>query len=163
MKIYLFIAILLLAGCVTPPQTVREFREGFQQGGTFTKIEKKNIQRPFSDVFQNVKTNADKCFNIGVSGSTPGSAVPHKEYTRYRSHSTKTGKAFAETVLQMEKNASGKMPEGGYYAMLTDMEGLTGTSTRVTVYAPSIGYDEVFQAIFEWANGKDRACPNWMR
>jgi len=163
MKILIFISMMLLVGCVTPPQTTSELRQGFQRGAMMTKVDKKEVGRPVNEVFQDIKRNADKCFNIIATGSTPGTYGPVNESTRYRSNSRMTSKTMGEMVIQMDKKASGKMPEGGYFALLTDMESTSRNRTRVTVYGSSVGYNEVFEAIFDWSNGKNRACPNWMR
>jgi hypothetical protein len=58
-------------------------------------------------------------------------------------------------VLQMDKEATGKMPEGGYFTLLTDIE---STQTRVIIQGPSMPYDDVFDAIFSWTKGKERIC-----
>jgi hypothetical protein len=74
-----------------------------------------------------------------------------------------TGKAKGEMVMQMDARASGKMPEGGYYNLLADVEEISSNKTRVTIYGSSVGYGDVFEAIFDWAKGKDGACPTCMR
>jgi hypothetical protein len=159
----LIVAAFLMAGCVTPPQTSQELREGVIAGRMMTKRDHKDVNRPVSEVFQDVKKNADKCFNVRVTGSTPGTYGPQTQSTIYHSRSRMTGKAKGEMVMQMEARASGKMPEGGYFVLVADMEGSSANKTRVTVYGSSVGYGDVFEAIFDWANGKDRACPSWMR
>jgi hypothetical protein len=159
----LIVAAFLMVGCVTPPQTSRELREGVIAGRMMTKMDHKDVNRPVSEVFQDVKKNADKCFNVRVTGSTPGTYGPQTQSSTYRSRSRMTGKTKGEMVMQMEARASGKMPEGGYFVLLADMEGTSADKTRVTVYGSSVGYGDVFEAIFDWANGKDRACPSWMR
>jgi hypothetical protein len=159
----LIVAAFLMVGCVTPPQTSRELREGVMAGRMMTKMDHKDVNRPVSEVFQDVKKNADKCFNVRVTGSTPGTYGPQTQSSTYRSRSRMTGKTKGEMVMQMEARASGKMPEGGYFVLLADMEETSANKTRVTVYGSSVGYGDVFQAIFEWAQGKDRACPSWMR
>lgn len=160
---FLLLVTGLPLGCVTPPQTPGELREGIKRGGMMTKMDHKDVNRPVNAVFQDVKKYADKCFNVRVTGSTPGTYGPVTQSTTYRSRSTMTNKTAGEMVMQMDARASGKMPEGGYFVLLTDMEGISSNKTRVTVYGPSVGYGNVFEAIFDWSGGKERACPNWMR
>lgn len=162
-KTIFIVAVLLLGGCVTPPQTPQELREGVIAGRMMTKMDHKEVNRPVSEVFQDVKTNADKCFNVRVTGSTPGTYGSQTQSSTYRARSRMTGKTKGEMVMQMEARASGKMPEGGYFVLLADIEGTSANKTRVTVYGSSVGYGAVFEAIFDWANGKDRTCPSWMR
>ncbi|HAS54356.1 MAG TPA: hypothetical protein DCS42_09630 [Nitrospiraceae bacterium] len=162
-KTIIFIAVIMLPGCVTPPQTSQELREGVMAGKMMTKMDHKDVNRPVNAVFNDVKKNADKCFNVRVTGLTPGTYGSQTQSSTYRSRSRMTGKTKGEMVMQMQARASGKMPEGGYFVLLADIEGTAANTTRVTVYGSSVGYGDVFEAIFEWAQGKDRSCPAWMR
>jgi hypothetical protein len=163
--VFAMIVSVFVFSCVTPPQSIPEFREGMKGGGMMTKTDHRDVSRSVNDVFQDVKKNADKCLNVRVTGgSTPGPYGGASQYvTYYHSHSRMTGKTTGEMVMQMDARASGKMPEGGYFTLLTDVESISSSKTRVTIYGPSMGYENVFEAIFDWANGKDRACPSWMR
>lgn len=152
---------LLIAGCVTPPQTTEEVRVGVKKGAAMTKTEQLAVNRPFAATFRDLKTHADKCLNVTVSGSTPGRYGPIMESIRFRSSSKTTNDKTGETVVQMDKRATGKMPEGGYYVMLADIEGVAANKTMVTIYGHSVGYGNVFESIFAWAQGKKQACPKF--
>lgn len=155
------LSALLLAGCVTPPQTVEELRVGVKSGAAMTKIEQKEIKRPFAATFHAIKRHANKCLNVAVTGSTPGRYGPVVESVRYRSHSKMTSHETGEMILQMDKKATGKMPPGGYYVMLTDIERTAKNITKVTVYGASFGYGKVFDSIFAWARGRSKKCPKF--
>jgi hypothetical protein len=150
----------IVTGCVTPPQTVDELRDGVKGGAALTKIEQAEINRPFAKTFAAIKNNADKCLNVTFTGTTPNTYGPVRESIRYRSSSKMTGKTTAQMVLQQDKKATGKMPEGGYFVMLTDIEG-TSDKTNVTIYGSSIGYDNVFKSVFAWAKGEKQPCPKF--
>ncbi len=151
--------LLFLAGCVTPPQTTSELRMGVEKGAVMTKKEHIDVNRSFNSTYKSIKKNADKCFNVSVTSSTPGRYGPISSTIRWRSSSEKTGKGKAETVIQQDARATGQMPEGGYFVMLVDTEALTAKKTRVTVYGSSVGYGKVFKSVFAWANGKEHKCP----
>lgn len=162
-KIIFVFGMSCILGCVTPPQTPQELRAGVKRGAMMTKMEHVDVKRTVNSVFRDIKRNADKCFNVAVTGSTPGTHGSLKQSSKYRARSRMTGRKTGEMVMQMEARASGKMPKGGYYVLLADMAATSRSKTLVTVYGSSVGYDDVFQAIFDWAKGKKRACPKWMR
>jgi hypothetical protein len=151
--------VLLLAGCVTPPQTPDELRNGVRAGATMTQMKSADIDRPLPAAFKNLKTRADKCLNVTIVGSTPGTYGPVMESTTFRSSSRMIGKDKGETLLQMDSRATGRMPSGGYYVLVADTEAVSGRKTRVTVYGASMGYDGVFEAIMAWSAGKSHDCP----
>jgi hypothetical protein len=160
-KIMILIMAGLVTGCVTPPQTVDELREGVKGGAAFTKMEKKEVNRSFAKAFDAVKKNADKCLNVTVTSSTPDRYGPVVSHIRYRSNSKKTGSKTAEMVLQQDARATGKMPEGGYFVMLTDIVGDGSNKTQITIYGGSVGYDNVYQSIWAWAQGQKMGCPKF--
>ncbi len=157
--------ILILAGfvtgCVTPPQTVEELREGVRGGAAFTKMQQDVVNRPFTETFEAVKKSANKCLNVTITGSTASNYGPVIESVRYRSHSKMTSKKTAEMVLQQDARATGKMPEGGYFVMLTDIERASSNKTNITIYGASVGYDNVFKSILAWARGEKQGCPKF--
>lgn len=160
MKKILMVAIaLLLGGCVTPPQTTQDLRVGVREGARLTKMEQVEVARSFNATFNSIKKNADKCFNLSVTSSTHSKYGPVYSTTRWRSSSEKTGDGMAETVIQLDARATGKMPPGGYFSLLVDIESISKNKIKVTIYGSSIGYGQVFEAIFRWAEGKERKCP----
>lgn len=160
------IPILLIAacifGCVTIPQTTNEVREAVKSGASMTKMDNQDINRKFIAVFNDVKFNADKCLNVVVTEWVPsstGTNLGHNASTKFRSHTEKTSSETGEMVLQMDKKTSSKMPEGGYFVILADIEAVSADKTRLTIYGPSMGYGNLFEAISSWAKGKNRECP----
>lgn len=149
-----------LFGCATPPQTVNDFRADFKGGPKSTKVEKHEVNRPFANVYDDIKSHSDKCLNVVVTAATSGSSGLQRSAIRYRSTTRKTGDQAGEMVLQLAKEAPEKMPEGGYFTLLTDIGSISADRTRITIYGPSVMYDDAFDAIFSWARGKDRICPS---
>jgi hypothetical protein len=115
-------------------------------------------------VLADVKSQADRCLNVVRRGWSSGGATigPAMEQNVYHSATRKTASAMAEMTVQIERSAIARtsMPDGGWVMLLADMEG-KGSATDVTVYGPTqpSAYKDVFVAVFEWAEGKPRGCP----
>lgn len=154
-------AVVVLTACVTPPQTPEEVRQGVERGAALTQKQEYEIKRPFERVFKDVKAHADRCLNVTVTGSTPTPYGPMQESVRYRSRSNKLNGTKGVTLLQQDARATGKMPEEGYFVMVNDVDRVAARRTRLTMYGPSIGYDNVFEAIHDWARGRKRECPRF--
>ena len=155
--------ILIVVGvfaCAVPPRTVQEFRVESKGGGESIRIDRHEIDRPFLVVFQDIRDNATKCLNPKVAGSAAGDPASRQLPVRYRSYTKKISSKSAEMVLQSDKQGPGKMPEGGYYTMLADIEAVAAQRTRVTITGPSMLYGDVFDAVTAWARGKARICPS---
>lgn len=151
----------LLAGCVTPPQTSDEVREGVKGGAAMTKTERLEVNRPFKSVFADVKTNTDKCLNVTLRSSTPGTYGPVGESVPYHARSRLISDKAGETVLQHSKRTTGQMPEGGYFVMVMDTEEIGPNKTGVAIYGPSIGFQNIYDAVLAWAKGEKKACPKF--
>lgn len=160
-KIVGFVFGTLLAGCVTPPQTPGEVRDGVMRGAMMTKTERQEVNRSFKSVFTDIKSNTDKCLNVTVIGSTPGTYGPVVESVPYHARSRMVGDKGGETVLQHSKRATGRMPEGGYFVMVMDTEGIDANRTSVKIYGPSIGFQNIYDAVLAWAKGEKKACPKF--
>ncbi len=160
-KVVILVIGTLLAGCVTPPQTPSELREGVKRGAMMSKTERQEVNRSFKTVFTDVKTNTDKCLNVTVIGSTPGTYGPVVESIPYHARSRMVGDKAGETVLQHSKRATGQMPEGGYFVMVMDIEETGPNKTAITIYGPSIGFQNIYDAVLAWAKGETRACPKF--
>src|SRR5258708_16498931 len=155
-KVVILVIGTLLAGCVTPPQTPSELREGVKRGAMMTKTERQEVNRSFKTVFTDVKTNTDKCLNVTVIGSTPGTYGPVVESIPYHARSRMVGDKAGETVLQHSKRATGQMPEGGYFVMVMDIEETGPNKTAITIYGPSIGFQNIYDAVLAWAKGETK-------
>jgi hypothetical protein len=165
MRRALFLLLAAAAGgCTTMPQTTQELREVYKQGGTFAKTDKYAVSRPFTAAFTDVKANADQCLNARVTHGYFEGGIFHPETAVWHSYSRKTSEKTAEVTLQLDKKnviSQSKMPEGGWFMMLTDLEATAAGKTDMTVYHPSMpsGYADVSQAIAAWAEGKKVPCP----
>jgi hypothetical protein len=151
----------LLAGCVTPPQTPGEVREGVKRGAAMTRTERLEVNRSFKSVFGDVKTNTDKCLNVTLRSSTPGTYGPVGESIPYHARSRMVSDKAGETLFQHSKRTTGQMPEGGYFVMVMDTEETGPNKTLVTIYGPSIGFQNIYDAVLAWAKGEKKPCPKF--
>jgi hypothetical protein len=161
-------AVVLLAvaagGCVALPQTTQELREVYKRSGTAANTEKYAVNRPFAAALIDVKANADQCLNARDTHSYVEGGITHAESAVWHSSTRKTSEKTAEVTLQLDKKnvvSQSKMPEGGWFMMLADLDGTAAGKTDVTVYHPSApsGYADLSQAIAAWAEGKKVPCP----
>jgi hypothetical protein len=64
-------------------------------------------------------------------------------------------------LFQQSKRATGDMPEGGYFVMVMDTEDIGPNKTGVTIYGPSIGFQNIYDAVLGWAKGEKKPCPKF--
>lgn len=159
--------ILILAGifvgCATtvPPQSVEELREEVRSGPSMIKMAEHEITRPFSLAYNAVQVNAERCFEVTVTMPAPKRPGPGVKPIRYRAESLMTSETTGETFMQLDNEANGPMPEGGYYVLLADIEAISNEKTRLTLYGVLSDYDSVHESIVAWAEGKNDDCPRF--
>jgi len=136
-------------------------RDGVKRGSMMTKTERQEVNRSFKTVFADIKTNTDKCLNVTVRSSTPGTYGPVVESIPYQARSQMVGDKAGETVFQHGKHATGQMPKGGYFVAVMDSDEIGSNKTGVTIYGPSIGFQNIYDAVFAWAKGEKKACPKF--
>ena len=161
--ISIFLSAGILAGCATaiPPQSVEELREEVRSGVSRIEVEEYVVKRPFEHSYNAVQTNAERCFEITVSELRNDESEPRPEAMRYRSESLMTSETTGETFLQLDRRDNSKMPDGGYFVLLADLEAMSLRETRLTVYKAMSGYDNINQSIVAWAEGANDECPRF--
>ncbi|HJY75971.1 MAG TPA: hypothetical protein VKE95_05030, partial [Burkholderiales bacterium] len=53
-----------------------------------------------------------------------------------------------------------KVPPGGLYYLVADATPVDKGTTRIDIYAPSMGTDTLVRAITGWATGDNLGCPD---
>jgi|GEM_PF-2015340 len=165
-RIYsLLIPVLVgfFAGCAThsPVQSVEEMREEVKSGLSGIQTEEFVVNRPFITAYNAVQVNAERCFEVTVTKLSSRDAGTRVESIRYRADSLMIDETAGETYLQLDKKDYGKMPEGGYFVMLADIEAIAANKTRVIIYKVLRGYDKVNHSIVAWAKGSSDECPRF--
>jgi hypothetical protein len=164
MRSVLFLLLAVAATGCALPQTPQEMREVYKRSGSSANIEKFAVNRPFAAALTDVKANADQCLNARDAHGYFEGGVFHAESAVWHSTTRKTSEKTAEVTLQLDKKnvvSQSKMPEGGWFMMLADLEATAPGKTDVTVYHPAApaGYADLSKAIAAWADGKKAPCP----
>jgi len=153
----------LVTGCaIKHPQTAAEFRKA-APGATFGSKQSFEVKRSISRVSKTFEKMSSQCLQKRVKSVSTGYMYHQVIVTDYNP-TVIVGKNHTELHLQQDHiqgvmNVS-KKPKGGYYLMVVDAVALGKNRTKVDMYAPSIGYDHVVEAIKGWATGKNVGCPD---
>jgi len=151
------------AGCAAtiPPQSVEELRDEVHSGPSMIRMSEHEIMRPFTQAYNAVQINAERCFEVTVTMPSGQNAGPKVKFIRYRTDSLMTSETTAETYMQLDKKSKDPMPLGGYYVLLADIEALSSDKTLLTIYGVLNGYENVHESILAWAKGKNDDCPRF--
>ena len=154
--------IVGLASCATAPKTVSEFRTAVSQGTAFMTQETHNINREFSIVVKNVESKSKECLGFGYTTRTTAGASLRQTTVTYHPTVKVVGNGKAEMFMQEKRTPQPVgSPEGGAYIFLADINRVSATQTRVTMYGPSFPtWKPIFRAIKGWAEGENVNCPN---
>ena len=151
-----------LASCAAAPKTVSEFRTAVIQGAAFMTQETHNINREFSAVVKNVGSKSKECLGFGYTTSTTAGASSRQTSVTYRPTVKVVGNDKAEMFMQEKRTPQPiGSPEGGAYIFLADINRVSDTNTRITMYGPSFPtWKPIFRAIKGWAEGENVKCPD---
>lgn len=167
MKFSVFIVMLsgisLLSGCAGKmPQTANEFRQ-MAPGATFGGKETFEVNRSVGNVAGTFKKMANKCLSKRVQMVESGYMYHHVVVTKY-TPTVKVSKNRAELYLQYEHEQGVmkvyEMPKNGYFLMVMDATGTGKNKTRIDFYRPSVGHQNIIEALKGWATGKNVGCPD---
>lgn len=144
-----FLVAAVALSCGPAPRNPAEFRQGVREGRGTTKHVQLEIDRPFSDVFDDVKPRAEECFN-------------HMK-VHHRGHGLNARSEGTLTAAEMNTVA----PDAGElvikqhdaFQLVADFQAVSASSTSLVIYGMSFGWDEVFAAIEAWARGNPVKCP----
>lgn len=154
-------ALLSACSALELPQTPDEFRQlVVDHPGVYAVSTHVSNQR-FESVMSSVERSARECLNFNrrqtrTQGGVPAMAMQDAYRTNLRrldnDHATLTMQEKTTGAIQVQK-----VPPGGMYQMVVDIERLTANTTNVTFY----GYrDTRFRAFIEQAaDGQSVPCP----
>ena len=156
---------LILTACAIPPapQNREELIVGVKKGATFTQHESHIIKRPLAKVYKSLRPKVRKCLSVKVTSTMQQGYAIHTSTSIYRPSMRKVSKSRAEISLQVEhipRPIGNTMPKGGFFILATNIEAVSKNRTRITTYGPSIGHDDLFVAMKDWAQGKNTPCPD---
>lgn len=153
-----FMLLLLLSSCsLHTSKTREEYVTAVTNGQGMTKMHKLVVSKSFNSVVNNLKSKSNSCLAKKVTSTTYSGLMAMSGSSTYKpSMQVKKGKA--EFTLQVTYSGD----KDYMYALAADIHYKSKNKTALTIYAPTVGYDDVVEAIKTWSNGKNRACPKLM-
>src|SRR5262249_30286752 len=162
MRIRTACAALLLAGCAQQPQNAQQFREAIP-GAFMGKVQSFEAKRPLAAVAKTFQARAPECLNLSVRSASQSSTSYHNILTLYKATAV-SNRQRAELHLRRGFKSGvlvpGKVPPGGLYYLVADATPVDKGTTRIDIYAPSMGTDTLVRAITGWATGDSLGCPD---
>lgn len=132
-------------------------------GATFGGKETFKVNRSVKSVANTFNKMANKCLNKRIRMTETGYMHHMVVVTKY-TPTVRTSKNRTELHLQYEHEKGvmkvHEMPEKGYYLMVMDATGVGKNNTRIDFYRPSVGHQNVIEALRGWATGKNVGCPD---
>ena len=155
------IAAVLLAGCVTMPQTRDEFRGAVAKGALFMGTGTHHAVQDFDRVSAVLKQQADECLNFNSTYSRQqgfaASTLTEEYYARFDHVNQDKAELVIQYIPRFQRVGPG-MPEGGFYWMVIDIERQANGRAKLMYYGPSDD-TKAYNAIRRWSDGEEVACP----
>lgn len=153
--ILLQIAIVFAFACAMP-QTKDDVRnDAMKRSKVQTHISKKN----FDTVVKTLRTKSENCLNFSTTMTRMQSGPIRPTFTSTFKSTFKvinTDKAELTVQLIPPGIKVQKMPPGGFYYIICDIEHHSANQTKLTLYGTD---DAVSDAIKKWSDGKEAGCP----
>ena len=161
-RLIILCSIASIASCVTVPKTANEFRAAVIKGSAFTTKETHKINRPFSAVIKNVRRKSKKCLGFGYTMRTTIGASSRQSTVTYHPTFKILGKGKAQMFMREKRSPRPtRQPKGGTYIFVADINRISRSKTRITMYGPSISrWKPIFNAVKAWGKGKNIQCPD---
>jgi hypothetical protein len=157
-----FIAVISLAGCVTPPQTRDELKTTLMNNPKMSIVGTYTANRRFEEVVATLERKWQECYGIRrTTTRTEGGMTTMRYRDTFHPQSRKVNNSLIEMTLQMTTEGMimlSKVPQGGDYVVALDLERLSGSKTKLTWYSPAWGWTEAWERNRQWSDGKDVAC-----
>jgi hypothetical protein len=122
-----------------------------------------NVTRPFGETFESVKMNADLCFNLTVTNIIDTDKGPIKRVKNFNTLTKQVGDFKGLTVIKLapkdKKKPKAKKGKRSFKSMRIDMEAIDRKRTKIEMEGSKYGFDNIYSAIFAWANGEHYRCP----
>ena len=156
----IILIIVTLAGCsIRPPQSRLEFTTAVAKGTRFTKVHNFEVSKSFKYVVNNLNSKSKKCLSKTIQHSGYGispSSITYNPTIRV------TGKGKAEFTMQVIHSPRGTaiVPPGGIYSIAVDIAKISKYKTKILIYAPSFGFDNIVSSIKSWSKGITVECPD---
>lgn len=167
----LFIVLVIsifFSGCALGPmpQNPKEYRDGIMKGGFGTSFESYEVNKPYSTVAKILAAKTKECL---YSELTQTQCVNYSCAEYHITYKPKiiVGKTHTELSVQWKKDPdnawyiAGDPPPGGVYIAVVDAVPAGKAKTKVSVYAPSMVYTAIPNAVKHWTQGTHSGCPTF--
>ncbi len=152
-------------GALAQPMSSGEFRTAVK-GSSFATTETFDIDRPYAQVVETLRTKANECLAVVATSSGPvfqgNTMVTEHSRAEYKPTISASGERL-ELAVQVdfgEHTMIQKLPPGGMYILVADAVP-AGKGTKLTIYRGKLGKaTEIGGAIRQWSMGKSSACPD---
>ncbi len=166
----LCLVTVVLSGCIGPVKPAAQTREealAYFEGepSMFTTKQSYTSTLRYADVVRKAERLSEKCLNFDtrvVNRGVGPSASPTGTWS-YRS--TVVSVSPSRTELTMRRidpeglTPANHMPKGGYFYILVNYTKNKQGKADVVVYGPSMGSDEIMDALKDWTQGSSAKCP----
>jgi hypothetical protein len=163
-RLLLCFAIVFLSGCVTSPQTRKEFKTWTKEHTSMGLHEVYTVNRSLEDVVASLQKKWQQCYDMNATTRRSSGGVTTSNYTdTFHPHVKKVDKSLVEMTLQMTTKGMimlNNVPEGGEYVIALDVQRQSQNKANLSWYSYSWGKKEEWERNKEWGNGKDAPCPD---
>jgi hypothetical protein len=154
------IGVISLAGCVAAPQTRDELKTTAVAHPSLSVVGSYTSSRRFEDVAASLERKWQECYAVRRSTTREATSGARATYTdTYRPQSRKVSNSLIEMTLQMTTQGMTsltKLPPGGEYIAVLDVERLPGNKTRLSWYSIR-GWNTSWERNKQWSDGKNVA------
>lgn len=161
-RVLLAAAVLSLSGCGVP-----QTRDGFKQSAhdypKLSIVASHTANRRLEDVTATLERKWQECYSFHrTTTRSQGGMTTMRHRDTYHPRVHKVNSSRVEMTLQMTTQGMimlNKVPEGGEYAVVLDLERLPGNKTKLSWYSNSMGgWGDAWDRNKKWADGKDTPC-----
>jgi hypothetical protein len=158
--IFLIAFALLLAACAGPATTPEEFKN-MASSSSMAKAEHFPVKNgTLNDAQNRFAEFSERCLNVQLTMQHCGTfncGQPHA-YAGYIPRLVREP-GIVRLTLQRHENAKVMLGPNDFYIMVAEVE-QTKEGLQGHVYAPKIGYGDLFGSAKGWTSGGDKTCPN---
>ena len=159
----LLAAAVVLAACTTTPQTRDEFRTLAAGHPKFYLTGSYTANRRLEDVATTLQRKWEECYSVQrTTTRTQGGMTTSRYRDTFHPRIQKVSNSLIQMTLQQTTEGMimlNKVPDGGEYIVVLDLERVSGNKTKLTWYSSQYaGWPQRWERNKQWSDGKDLAC-----
>lgn len=166
--VFLAVTVAVMAGCAsTPtPQNPDEYRTAISKGVFGAKVDTYTVNRPYSAVAKTLQDKTTECLPAKTAEKRCTAGVCKHFQSIYKPTLLKDSNK-TELHVQYKREPDdgiymgGKPPSDGMYIIVADAVPDGPKATKMTVYAPTMYFVHMPNAVKHWVNGTNLGCPDF--